>query len=195
MAIATWLEAGVSLEEVLSRYDVTRTEAVVAQETEALQKQVNEHDALRIKRATEVELEDRALATAKAQLASDQQALSDSMPQDEDWRRLLTEGEPEQQKLEDDLQALDAAIKAINAEATAEAEQAKAEQTRLEKELATKRKERDDLAERLQAEEKQLEGLRGEAKVLEAGTKELDIDALQAGRDERLAELDALPGR
>ena len=194
MAIAKWLEAGVSLDEVLSGHDSTRTEAMVAQEAEALQQQVNDRDALCIKLATEVELGDKALVTAKAQLASDQQALSDSMPQDEDWRRLLAEGESGQQKLEDDLQAQDAAIKAINAEATAEAEQAKAEQTRLEKELATKSKERDDLAERLQAEEKQLAGLRGEAKALEAGTKELDVDALQAARDERLAELDALPG-
>ena len=194
VAIAKWLEAGVSLDEVLSRYDSTRSEAVVAQEADALKQQVNERDALRIKLATEVELGDKALATAKAELAGDQQALSDSMPQGEDWRGLLTEGESEQQKLADDLQAQDAAIDAINAEATAEAEQAKAEQTRLEKELATKRKERDDLAQRLQAEEKQLEGLRGEAKALEAGTKELDIDALQAARDERLAELDALSG-
>ena len=193
LAIAKWLGAGASLDEVLSRYDVTRSEAVVAQEADALQQQVNERDALRIKLATEVELGDKALATAKAELASDQQALSDSMPQDEDWRGLLTEGESEQQKLADDLQAQDAAIDAINAEATAEAEQAKAEQTRLEKELATKRKERDDVAGRLQAEEKQLAGLRGEAKALEAGAKELDIDALQAARDDRLAQLEALP--
>ena len=193
MAIAKWLEAGVALDEVLSRYDVTRSEAVVAQEAETLQKQVNNRDALRIRLATEVELEDKALATAKAQLASDQQALSDSMPQDEDWRRLLTEGESEKQKLADDLQAQDAAIKAINAEATAEAEQAKAEQTRLEKELATKRKERDDLAERLQTKKTQLALLQGEAKVLEAGAKQLDIDALQAARDDRLAQLEALP--
>ena len=162
MAIATWLEAGVSLDEVLSRYDHARSEAAVTQEAEALQKQVNERDALRIKLATEVELGDKALATAKAQLASDQQALSDSMPQDEDWHRLLAEGESEQQKLADDLQAQDAAIKAINAEVTAEAEQAKAEQTRLEKELATKRKERDDLAERLQTKKTQLALLQGE---------------------------------
>ena len=193
MAIATWLEAGVSLDEVLGRYDSTRSEAVIAQEAEALQQQVNERDALRIKLATEVELGDKALATAKAELASDQQALSDSMPQDEDWRRLLTEGESEQQKLADDLQTQDAAIDAINAEATAEAEQAKAEQTRLEKELATKSKERDDLAQRLQTKKTQLALLQGEAKVLEAGTKELDIDALQAARDDRLAQLEALP--
>ena len=193
MAIANWLEAGVSLDEVLSRYDDARSEAVVAQEAEALQKQVNEHDALRIKLATEVEIGDKALATAKAQLASERQELADSMPQDEDWRRLLTEGESEQQKLKDDLQAQDAAIKAINAEATAKAEQARAEQTRLEKELATKSKERDDLAQRLQTEEKKLEGLRGEAKILEASAKELDIDALEAVRDERLAQLEELP--
>ena len=193
MAIANWLEAGVSLDEVLSRYDDARGEAVVAQEAEALQQQVNERDALRIKLATEVELEDKGLATAKAQLASDQQAFSDSMPQDEDWHRLLTEGESEQQKLADDLQAQDAAIKAINAEATAEAEQAKAEQTRLETELATKRKERDDLAERLQAKQTQLALLQGEANALEASAKELDINALQAVRDDRLARLEALP--
>ena len=193
MAIATRLEAGVSLDEVLSRYDDARSEAVVVQEAEALQKQVNERDALRIKLATEVELGDKALATAKAQLASDQQALSDSMPQDDDWRRLLTEGESEQQKLKDDLQAQDAAIKAINAEATSEAEKAKAKQTRLEKELATKSKERDDLATRLQTKKTQLALLQGEAKALEAGAKELDIDALQAARDDRLAQLEALP--
>ena len=193
MAIATWLEAGASLDEVLSSYDNTRSEAVVAKEAEALQQQVSERDALYIKRTTEVELGDEALATAKRQLASEQQELADSMPQDEDWRRLLAKGESEQKKLADDLQAQDAAIDAINAEATAEAEQAHAEQIRLEKKLATKSKERDDFAQRLQAEEKQLEGLRGEAKVMEAGTKEIDIDALQAARDERLAELDALP--
>ena len=193
LAIAEWLGAGASLDEVFSRYDGTRSEAVVAQEAEALQQQVNERDALRIKLATEVELGDKALATAKAQLASDQQALSDSMPQDEDWRRLLAEGESEQQKLADDLQAQDAAIDAINAEATAEAEQAKAEQTRLEKEMATKSKERDDLTERLQTKKTQLALLQGEAKVLEAGAKELDMNALQAARDDRLAQLEALP--
>ncbi len=193
LAIAKWQGAGASLDEVLSSYDSTRSEAVVAKEAEALQQQVSERDALYIKLTTEVELGNEALATAKRQLASEQQELADSMPQDEDWRRLLTKGESEQKKLADDLQAQDAAIDAINAEATAEAEQANAEQIRLEKELATKSKERDDLAQRLQAEEKQLEGLRGEAKVMEAGTKEIDIDALQAARDERLAELDALP--
>ena len=193
LAIAKWQEAGVSLDEVLSRCDDARSEAVVAEEVDALQQQVSERDALCIKLATEVELEDKALATAKAQLASDQQALSDSMPQDEDWRRLLAEGESEQQKLADDLQAQDAVIDAIQAEATAEAEQAKAEQTQLETELATKRKERDDLAERLQAKQTQLALLQGEAKALEAGAKELDINALQAVRDDRLARLEALP--
>ena len=193
LAVAEWQEAGASLDEVLSRYDGARSEAVVAEEAQKLQKQVGERDALCIKLATEAELGDETLATAKRQLASEQRELADSMPEDEDWRRLLADGESEQQKLADDLQTQDAAIDAINAEATAEAEQAKAEQTRLEQELATKSKERDDLAQRLQTKKTQLALLQGEAKVLEAGTKELDLDALQTVRDERLAQLDALP--
>ena len=192
LAIAKWQEAGASLDEVLSRYDGARSEAVVAEEAQRLQEQVSERDALCIKLATAAELGDETLATAKQQFASEQRELADSMPED-DWRRLLADGESEQQKLADELQTQDAAIDAINAEATAEAEQAKAEQSKLEKELVAKSKERDDLAKRLQTKKTQLALLQGEAKVLEAGTKELDINALQAVRDERLAELDALP--
>ena len=193
LAIAKWQEAGASLDEVLSRYDSMRSEAVVSKEAEALQQQVSARNELCIELGTKVELEDEALAAAKQQFASEQRELADSMPEDDDWRRLLADGESEQQKLANDLRTQDAAIDAINAEATAEAEQAKAEQTRLEKELATKSKERDDLAQRLQTKKTQLALLQGEAKVLEASTKELDIDALQAVRDDRLAELDALP--
>ena len=193
LAIAEGLETGAALEDVLSAYDTTRNEAVIAEEADELQQKVRERDALCIKLATEVELREAALATAKQVLATAQQKLAESMPEDEDWRRLLAEGDAEQRKLAADLKAQDAAIDAIQAEASAEAEQAKAEQARLEKELAAKGKERDDLAARLQAKEKQLEGLRGEAKVLEAGAKELDINALQTVRDDRLAQLEALP--
>ena len=193
LAIAKWQEAGVSLDEVLSRCDDARSEAVVAEEADALQQQVSERDALCIKLATEVEMGDAALASAKQDLASAQQELAESLPQDENWRRLLAEGDSEQRKLAVGLKAQDAVIDAIQAEATAEAEQAKAEQTRLETELATKRQERDHLAERLQAKQTQLALLQGEAKVLEASAKELDINALQAVRDDRLARLEALP--
>ena len=193
LAIAEGLETDASLEDMLSAYDTTRNEDVIAEEADALQEQVSERDDLCIKLATKVELGDAALATAKQGLATAQQELAESMPEDEDWRRLLAEGDAEQRKLADELKAQDAAIDAIQAEATAEAEQAKAEQARLEKELAAKGKERDDLAAQLQAKEKQLEGLRGEAKVLEASAKEFDIDALQAVRDDRCAQLEGLP--
>ena len=192
-ALAEGLETNASIEDVLSAFDSTRNEAVVAEEAHTLKRKVSERDALCIKLATEVELGDAALATAKQGLATARRELAESMPDDEDWRQLLAEGDAEQRKLADDLKAQNVAINAIQAEATAEAEQAKAEQARLEKELATKRKERDDLAARLQAKEKQLEGLRGEAKVLEASAKELDMDALQAVRDDRFAQLEALP--
>ena len=193
LAIAEGLETGAVLEDVLSAYDTTRNEAVMAEEADVLQQKVSERDALCIKLATEVELGEAALATAKQGLAHAQQELAESMPEDEDWRRLLAEGDAEQRKLADDLKAQDTAIKAIQAEASAEAEQAKAEQAKLEKELAAKGKERDDLDARLKAKEKRLEGLRGEAKVLEARAKELDIAALQAVRDNRRVQLEALP--
>ena len=183
----------VSFDEVLSKYEDARSEAAIVEEADALQHEVSERDALCIQLETEVKLGDAALATAKQGLESATQELAESMPEDDDWRRLLAEGDAEQQRLADDLKTQDVAIDAIQAEASAEAEQAKAEQARLEKELATKSKERDDLAARLQAEEKQLQGLRGEAKVLQAGAKELDLDALQSARDDRLAELEALP--
>ena len=192
LAIVEELEADAALEDVLSASDTTRNEDVIAEEADALQEKVRERDALGIKLATKVELGETALATAKQGLATAQQELAEATPDDEDWRRLLAEGDAEQRKLADDLKAQDAAISAIQAEATAEAEQAKAEQTRLEKELAAKRKARDDFAARLQAKEKQLEGLRGEAKVLEASAKEFDIDALRAVRDHRRTQLEAL---
>ena len=193
LAIVEGLETDAALEDVLRAYDATRNEDVIAKEADALQRQVSERDALSIKLATEVELGEAALATAKKGLAAAKRELAESMPEDEDWRRLLTEGDAEQRKLADELKAQDAAIDAIQAEASAEAEQAKAEQARLEKKLASKRKERDDVAVRLQAKEKQLASLRGEAKVLEAGAEELDIDALQAVRDDLFAQLEALP--
>ena len=183
----------VSFDEVLSKYEDARSEAAIAEQAAALQQEVSERDALRIQLETEVKLGDAALAKAEQGLESATRELAESMPEDDDWRRLLAEGDAEQQRLAGDLKTQDVAIDAIQAEASAEAEQAKAEQARLEKELATKSKERDDLAARLQAEEKQLQGLRGEAKVLQAGAKELDIDALQSARNDRLAELEALP--
>ena len=193
LAIVEGLETDAALEDVLSAFDTTRNEDGIAEEADALQDKVSERDALSIKLATEVELGEAALATAKQGLAAAERELAESMPEDEDWRLLLTEGDAERRKLADELKAQDAAIDAIQAEASAEAEQAKAEQAKLEKELAAKGKERDDLDARLKAKEKRLEGLRGEAKVLEARAKELDIAALQAVRDNRRVQLEALP--
>ena len=192
-AITKWLQTGVSLDDAVRTTDDTRSEAIIAEESRTLQERLNERDTLCAKLETKLELGDAALATAKQDLDSAQRELAKSMPKDEDWRRLLAEGDAEQRKLADDLKTQDSTIDAIRAEATTEAEQAKAEQTRLETELATKCKERDALTQRLQTKMNQLEGLRGEAKVLKTGTKELDIDALQAARNDQLAQLEALP--
>ena len=192
-AAAKRMDAGTSVERYISEQGELRDEQELAGAIETLKEQARERDSLSIAVASKMELGAAQLEDLRPGLAEKQQALADAAAKNEDWRRVLAEADGNRQRLDDKLAEADATERAIQAEATAEAEGAHEALANITKEASAKAKAREEAARSLQSAQTALAKLQGEAEAMRTIIESLDVPALQVARDEKQAALDALP--
>ena len=192
-AAAKRMDAGTSVERYISEQGELRDEQELALAVETLKEQALERDSLSIAVESKMELGAAQLEDLRQKLAKKQQALGDAVAQNEAWRRTLAEADADRGRLAEELAKADAALRAIQAEATTEAEDARNALAKVTEEESAKAKARDEAVRSLQSAQTALAKLQGEADAMRTAVEGLDVPALQAARDEKQAALDALP--
>ena len=192
-AAAKGLDPGVSVEDYIEEHGELRGDEELAREIETQQDKVRQRELLCGQLRPRVELEAGQLDRLQEELEDAQQELRDSTPKSEDWHRVLDEAKAKRQVLDEELAQVDAEILAIQAEATAAAEDARQALAKLRQEESAKTKARDDAKQLVLGAQMASERLKGEAETMRNTVEDLDVSALQTVRDEKQAFLDALP--
>lgn len=192
-AAAKRMDAGTSVDEYVKAIPDPRDESELSPKVESLKEKAHERDSLAAALASKTETDAAQLEALRQDLAGKQQALRAATEENDGWRKVLAEAENDRQRLDDAMAKADAELKAIQAEATAAAEDAREALAKIAEEESAKAKAKDDAAESLQIAQTALAKLQGEAEALRTAAEPLDLPALQAVRDEKQAALDALP--
>ena len=187
------MDAGRSVDEHIKERGELRTEEALTEAIDALKAEVTKRDALSARLASNVETATAQQDALRQDLERGQQELDDLTAANEGWRSLLEEAAANRRRLDEELVKADAEIRAIQAEATAAAEDAHEALAKARAEEGAKTTARNDAAQALQSAENALARLSGESEVMRTAVEALDVPALQAVRDRKQSELDALP--
>ena len=190
-AAAECMDASVSVDEYIKERGELRTEEALTDAIDALKAEVTKRDALQL--ASNVEVAAAQERAMHQDLERRQQELDDLTAANDGWRSVLDEAAANRERLDEELAKADAEIRAIQAEATAAAEDAHEALAKARAEKGAKTKARDDAAQALQSAENALARLSGESEAMRTAMAALDVPALQAVRDRKQSELDALP--
>ena len=182
-----------SLDDYIAEHEKLRGDMELTEAIEALKDEARERDSLATELASRMELEAAQLDNSRQDLERKQKDLHDSTGENEEWRSVLAEAEADRQRLDEELAKVEAELQAIQAEATAAAEDARQALAKVSEEESAKAKARDEAAQSLQSAEQALAGLQGEAKTMRLAVAALDLPALQTALDEKQSVLDALP--
>ena len=193
-ALAEFLNEGESVEEYVNSLDEPpRDESSIEDNIDGLEADVREREGLYQQMESAVAAEEREVANRRRDLLDKQQGAQRKGHEAGDWRHALAGAHAEGDRLRREIEAVDAELAKIGIEATTEVEQARqaladlvGEENRLRETLRVTNTglatARDELAR-----------LEGEAAVLRATTENEDIEAARVLRDQRRADLDALP--
>ena len=193
-ALAEFLNEGESVEEYVNSLDEPpRDERSIEDNIDGLEADVREREGLCQQMESAVAAEEREVANRRRDLLEKKQAAQRKGHEAGDWRQVLAGAHAEGDRLRREIEAVDAELAKIGVEATTEVEQARqaladlvGEENRLRETLrvtnAGLATARDELAR-----------LEGEAAVLRTTTENEDIEAARVLRDQRHADLDALP--
>ena len=192
-AAAKRIDAGASVDAYISEQGELRGDNELGQAIETLKDEMRERDSLQAQLASNVDAAAEQLDTLRQDWQRHQQELADLTAANEGWRHVLDEAETNQKRLDDELAKANAEIEAIQAQATAAAEDARAALAQVTADEGAKTKARDAAAPALQNAENALAGLKGELEVLHTAAQAVDVPRLQAARDEKQAVLAALP--
>ena len=187
------MDAGVSVDDYIEEHGDLGDEEALAGAIDALKDEVHQRESLRAQLAHEVETGAVQLDHLRRDVERLQEEMRDAAAQNEEWREALDQAEANQQRLDEELAKVSAEILAVQAEATAAAQDAHQALDAITQEEYGKTRARDDAQQRLQDALNALARLQGEADAIRAAVEGLDIAGLQAARDERQACLDALP--
>lgn len=190
---AECMDAGRSVDEYIKERGKLRTEEAVTEAIDALKAEVTKRNALSAQLASNVETATAQQDARRQDLERRQQELDDLTAANEGWRSVLDEAPANRKRLDEELAKADAEIRAIQAEATAAAEDAHEALAKARTEEGAKTKARDDAAQHLQSAENALARLSGESEAMRAAVEAVNVPALQAVRDKKQSELDALP--
>ena len=192
-AAAERMDAGQSVDDYIEERGELRTEEVLTEAIDALKADVTKRDALRAQLASNIETTTAQQDALRQDLERRRQELDDLTAANEGWRSVLAEAPANQKRLDEALGKADAEIKAIQAEATAATEDARGALAEARAEEGAKTKARDDAKQDLQSAEQALARLGGESEAMRTAVAALDVPGLQAVRDTKQSELDALP--
>ena len=187
------MDAGRSVDDYIKECGELRSEEALTEAIDALKAEVMKRDALRARLASNVEVAAEQEGALRQDLERHQQELNHLTAANEGWRSVLDEAPAKRRRLDEELAKADAEIKAIQAEATAAAEDAHEALAKARAEEGAKTKVRDEAAQDLQSAKTALARLSGESDAMRTTVATLDVPCLQAVRDKRQSERDALP--
>ena len=187
------MATGVSVDEYIEENGDLRDEEELARAIDALKDEVRQREPLRTQLAHAVDQGATQLDQLRQESERGQQELRAAIAANEQWHAVLDEAAAEQQQLDEERARVDAEIRAIQAEATVAADDARDALAEVAQDEAKKTQARDEAKQHLLDAQNALARLQGEAAAMRAAVEGLDVAGLQAVRDERQAQLDALP--
>ena len=192
-ALAEFLNEGESVEKYVNRLDEPpRDESSIEDNIDGLEAAARKREGICQQMESAVAAEEREVANRRRDLL-EKQAAQRKGHEVGDWRQVLAGAHAEGDRLRLEIEAVDAELAKIGVEATTEVEQA---QQALADLVGKENRLRETLRvtnAKLATARDELARLEGEAAELRATTENEDIDTARVLRDQRRANLDALP--
>ena len=124
--LGEYLEAGQTVDELAATFDDPLDEAALGTEIDSLQAGLHERRSLSEQMGVRIEGDERALAGERARLKEQEAQFAERSAALEDWQAVLESAGEERGRLERELAAVDAELKALRTEAADEVEEARA---------------------------------------------------------------------
>ena len=188
-----YLDAGQTVDELVASFDDPLDDAALGNEIDSLQAGLHERRSLSEQMGVRIEGDARVLEGERARLMEREEQFAERSAALEDWQAVLENAGEERERLERDLAAVDAELKALRTEAADEVGEAR---TTLEGllETQTEQQRAHDGAESALGEARtELARLEGETPLLRERAAGLHLDALRTARDAAREALAALP--
>ena len=187
------LEAGQTVDELAATFDDPLYEAALGSEIDSVQGSLHERRSLSERMAVEIKGDERELEGERARLKEQEEQFAERLAVLEDWKAVLESAEEEQGRLERELAAVNAELKALRTEAADEVGEARAILEGLTETQTEQQRAHEDAESALGEARTELARLEGETPLLREGAASLDLDTLRTARDAAREALDALP--
>ena len=187
------LEAGQTVDELVASFDDPLDEAALGSEIERLQASLQERQSLSEQMGFRIEADERELKGERARLKDQEEQFAERSAALEDWKAVLEGAGEGRERLERELAAAEAELKALRTEAADEVGEARTTLEALTQTQTEQRRAYDDAERALNEARTELARLEGETPLLREGAADLDLDALRTARDEAREALDVLP--
>ena len=191
--LAEHLDARQTVEELVATFDAPRDDAVLGSQIETLQASLHERRSLSERMAAQIEGDVREVEDKRSRRKEQEEQFAGRSAALEDWKAVLERAGEEHGRLERELAAVDAELKALRTEAADEVGEAR---TALDGLTATQTQQRaahEDAERALTEARTELARLEGETPLLRERATGLDLDALRTARDAARDALKVLP--
>ena len=191
--LAVHLDARQTVDELVATFDASRDDAALGSEIEALQAGLHARQSLCERMGAQIEGDGREVEDKRSRRKERKRQFAERSVALEDWKAVLEGAGEEHGRLERELAAVDAELKALRTEAADEVGEAR---TALEGLTATRTEQQaahEDAERALTEARTELARLEGETPLLRERATGLDLDALRTARDAARDALEVLP--
>ena len=191
--LAVHLDARQTVDELVATFDASRDDAALGSEIEALQAGLHARQSLSERMGAQIEGDVREVEDKRSRRKEQEEQFAERSAALEDWKAVLEGAGEEHGRLERELAAVDAELKALRTEAADEVGEAR---TALEGLTATRTEQQaahEDAERALTEARTELARLEGETPLLRERATGLDLDALRTARDAARDALEVLP--
>ncbi len=191
--LAEHLEARQTVAELVATFDGPFDDAALGNEIETLQEGLHDRQSLSERMAAQVEGDTRELEDKRSRRNEQEEQFAERLAALEDWKAVLESAGEERGRLERELAAVDAELKALRTEAADEVGEARTALEALTETQTQQQAAREDAEQALTEARTKLAGLEAETPLLRERATGLELDALRTARDEAREALEALP--
>ena len=187
------LEAGQTVDELVASFDDSLDDDSLGNEIDSLQESLHARQSLSEQMGVRIEGDERELEGERARLKKQGEHFAERSVALEDWQVVLESARDERERLERDLAAVEAELKALRTEAADEVGEARTTLEALTETQKEQQRAHDGVESALGEARTELARLEGETPLLREGSARLDLDTLRTARDAAQEALDALP--
>ena len=187
------LKAGQTVDELVAGFDDSLDVVALGNEIDSLQAGLHERRSLSEGMTAEIKGDERELEGKRARLNEQEEQFAERSTALEDWKAVLQGAGDERERLERELVAVDAELKALRTEAADEVGDARTTLEGLTETQTQQRRAHDDNELALGEARTGLARLQGETPLRREQAAGLDLNALRTARDGTREARDALP--